>query len=54
MTRHMRNIVYYIVSFDLIDPHSHNYDKILEQVNEHFATRSVCSKVVKHYILNNE
>lgn len=38
MTRYIRNIVYYIVSFDLIDPYSHNYDKIFAQVKNHFST----------------
>ena len=31
-------IMYYIVSFDLIDPYSHNYDKIFAQVKNHFST----------------
>ena len=31
-------MVYHIISFDLIDPYSHNYDKIFKQVKEHFTT----------------
>ena len=31
-------MAYYIISFDLIDPHSHNYNKIFKQVEDHFST----------------
>ena len=31
-------MTYHVVSFDLIDPYGHDYDKIFKQVKEHFAT----------------